>query len=128
MAWIYLPTIVYKILKNEKLRSCNSERSNEYAHPSYNCRTELIPKVGRFDTRYKISADIDWIIRLENSCENYQFDPKPLLKMTLGGNSASCPPRLFMKNIPFTRNSEQGGSIYSSSATMWCVAPLKIFC
>lgn len=70
-------------------------RSNEYAHPSFYCRTELIPQVGRFDTRYTISADIDWIIRLENICKNYHFDPNPLVKMTIGGKSASCPRRAF---------------------------------
>jgi glycosyltransferase involved in cell wall biosynthesis len=70
-------------------------RSNEYGHPSYYCRTKLIPKVGYFDTKYKISADIDWIIRLENLCSDSLFDPKPLVKMMGGGNSTSNPTRAF---------------------------------
>ena len=70
-------------------------RSNNFAHPSYFCRTSLIQHVGDFDTHYKSAADIDWIIRLENHCQACVFDPHPIVKMRCGGNSTAHPVRAF---------------------------------
>ena len=62
--------------------------STYYAHPTYYCRREVINKVGEYDLKYKIGADIDWLIRLEALELPSFFDYRPLIKFRSSGQSA----------------------------------------
>lgn len=64
--------------------------STYFAHPTYYCKKEIIEQVGDFDLAYKVAADIDWLYRLENTTQQFYFDPKPLVKFRgEGGISAN---------------------------------------
>jgi glycosyltransferase involved in cell wall biosynthesis len=64
--------------------------STYFAHPTYYCKKEIIQKVGKFNTKYQIAADIDWLYRLEKISDSFFFDPKPLVKFRgEGGLSAN---------------------------------------
>lgn len=72
----------HKMNWREKLYS-----TTYYAHPTYYFRREFLNRIGEYDTKYKIAADIDWLIRLEKlNLKNY-FDSKPLLKFRSTGYS-----------------------------------------
>ncbi len=62
--------------------------STYYAHPTYYCRRDLIDKVGKYDLKYIIAADIDWLMRLEKLDLSYYFDNKPFIKLRASGKSA----------------------------------------
>lgn len=63
--------------------------STYFAHPSYYCRREIIEKVGKFNLKYKVAADIDWLSRLERTTDRFYFDPQILVKFRgEGGLSA----------------------------------------
>ncbi len=62
--------------------------STYYAHPTYYFCKKTIEQVGWFDLQYKISADIDWLMRLEKLNLPYYFDNKPLVKFRSTGVSA----------------------------------------
>ncbi|HTW96311.1 MAG TPA: glycosyltransferase [Candidatus Methylomirabilis sp.] len=63
--------------------------SSYYAHPTYYCRRRAINRVGLYDTKYKIAADIDWLIRLEKLNLKWHFDPVPLLKFRSSAKSTT---------------------------------------
>lgn len=64
--------------------------STYFAHPTYYCTKEIIKKVGEFNLKYKIAADIDWLYRLEKITNKFYFDEQPLVKFRgEGGNSAT---------------------------------------
>ncbi|MFA5109101.1 MAG: glycosyltransferase family 2 protein [Patescibacteria group bacterium] len=63
--------------------------STYFAHPTYYCKREIIERVGKFDLRYTVAADIDWLYRLEQTTNRFYFDPLPLVKFRgKGGTSA----------------------------------------
>jgi len=62
--------------------------STYYAHPTYYCRREVIDKVGKYNLKYKIASDIDWLIRLEKLNLPYYFDHRPMVKLRSSGKSA----------------------------------------
>jgi len=63
--------------------------SNYFAHPTYYCRRSVIDEVGPYDARYKIAADIDWLIRLEKTNCRWYFDSQPLIKFRSSKKSLS---------------------------------------
>jgi len=63
--------------------------SSYYAHPTYYCRRSVLEKVGLYDVKYKIAADIDWLIRLERLNLKWYFDDKILVKFRSSGKSLS---------------------------------------
>ncbi|MDX2248417.1 MAG: glycosyltransferase family 2 protein [Bacteroidia bacterium] len=58
-------------------------------HPTYFVRQELYQKAGNFDTRYRICADFDLMVRLfVTHQKTYSYIPGILVHMRVGGNSA----------------------------------------
>ncbi|NCD01159.1 glycosyltransferase [bacterium] len=63
--------------------------STYFAHPTYYCKRSMVNKVGKFNLKYHIASDIDWLYRLEKVTNNYYFDKYPLIKFRgEGGTSA----------------------------------------
>lgn len=63
--------------------------STYFAHPTYYCRKEIVEKVGKFNLKYKVATDIDWLYRLEDIAAKFYFDPQILVKFRgEGGESA----------------------------------------
>ncbi|WP_227625877.1 hypothetical protein [Geofilum rubicundum] len=57
-------------------------------HPTVYFRRSLLPKVGFFDTSYKISADYDWLLRLLNADDvSVKYLPEVMVLMATGGAS-----------------------------------------
>lgn len=60
------------------------------AHPTFYCRREVIEAVGRFDLRYKVGADYDYMLR---AMELHEFRAghvdQVLVEMLHGGESSS---------------------------------------
>ncbi len=57
-------------------------------HATFFAKRELFDKLGKYDTRYRISADFDLLLRfLFVHRISYKYIPKVLVKMSLGGIS-----------------------------------------
>lgn len=58
-------------------------------HPTLFVRKSILEKVGRFDQRYTISSDYDFVVRLFRSLDQcaFQYIPTVLVKMQKGGAS-----------------------------------------
>lgn len=65
-------------------------------HPSTIIPKEVYEKVGLYDDRYYIAADMDFILRCYNECVRIDFMSIPLSNMTRGGISSVFP---IKKNI-----------------------------
>ncbi|MEZ4825542.1 MAG: glycosyltransferase family 2 protein [Bacteroidia bacterium] len=58
-------------------------------HPTYFVRKELYEKYGDFNTRYRICADFDLMVRMFVSHKrSFAYIPGVIVKMRVGGNSA----------------------------------------
>ena len=66
------------------------------AHPTFYCRREVVEQVGRFDLRYRLAADYDFMLRaLELNDFRAVHIPRVLVDMGAGGlSSASVSARL----------------------------------
>ncbi|MFH1661816.1 MAG: hypothetical protein ABIA02_01850, partial [Candidatus Falkowbacteria bacterium] len=62
--------------------------STYYAHPTYYCKKEILEKVGKYNLKYNIASDVDWLMRLEKLDLKYYFDNKPFIKLRASGKSA----------------------------------------
>lgn len=62
-------------------------RSNNYAHPTFYCKRQLIDRVGGYNKEYKVAADFDWVLRLRMLNASAFLDAKPLMKMYAMGAS-----------------------------------------
>lgn len=62
--------------------------STYYAHPTYYIKKKAIRRVGEYNLKFKIAADIDWLIRLEKLNLKHFFDETPLIKFRSSGKSA----------------------------------------
>jgi glycosyltransferase len=63
--------------------------STYFAHPTYYCKKEITQQVGKFNLKYKVAADIDWLYRLEQITNRFYFDRQILVKFRgEGGLSA----------------------------------------
>lgn len=47
----------------------------------------LFDKVGRFDTAYRICADLDWLLRCVDSGASFRYVPEPIALYAAGGES-----------------------------------------
>ncbi|PTB96808.1 glycosyl transferase [Marivirga lumbricoides] len=57
-------------------------------HATFFAKRELFDKLGKYDTKYKISADFDLLLRfLFVNRISYKYIPKVLVRMSLGGVS-----------------------------------------
>jgi glycosyltransferase involved in cell wall biosynthesis len=79
-------------------------------HPTLYVRKSVYEKIGLFDTRYRIAADYDWILRFLNH-DNYRcaYIEEPLLKMRLGGLSNRSIDLIIQKSREDYRAIKQNG-------------------
>lgn len=69
-------------------------------HPTLFVRRRLLEKIGFFDTKYRISADYDFILRCFSVPEiNSIYIPHVMVKMRLGGESNQSLNKIFSKSI-----------------------------
>jgi glycosyltransferase involved in cell wall biosynthesis len=60
------------------------------AHPTFYCRRRVVDQVGRFDLRYRLAADYDFMLRaLELGDFNAVYIPRVLVDMGAGGASSA---------------------------------------
>ena len=60
------------------------------AHPTFYCRRRVVDEVGRFDLRYRLAADYDFMLRaLELADFNAAHVPRVLVDMGAGGASSA---------------------------------------
>ncbi len=75
---------------NYKLKNLNSSSFFKVAHTSLFLKKDLIKIVGKYDLRYKISSDTDYLIRLSrNKKVKYKYIKKFFIKMNDSGLSTS---------------------------------------
>lgn len=68
-------------------------------HPTIFFKTEVLKKIGGFDTNFKISADYDWILRVFNCQEiKIAYLPQVVVNMTIGGLSNGSLKNIFLKS------------------------------
>lgn len=63
--------------------------SNYFAHPTNFWKKSVIEKVGFFDLRYKIAADVDWMYRLQKANLKQYFEEVPIAYLRNSGTSGS---------------------------------------
>lgn len=85
--------------------------STYFAHPTYYCKKEVIKKIGEFNLKYKIAADIDWLYRLEKETKNFYFDPTPLVKFRGEGGTSAKKYFLALKEEFIVRKNIEGVSL-----------------
>jgi glycosyltransferase len=56
-------------------------------HPTFYVKKSIYDKYGRFNTKYKISADYDLMIRFLKNNITVKYIPQTIIKMRLGGES-----------------------------------------
>ena len=59
-------------------------------HPTCFVKKTVYEAIGAFDTRYKISADYDFLLRCIKNKYNFKYIPQILCYFRYGGMSASC--------------------------------------
>jgi len=83
------------------------------AHPTLFLRKEVYKTYGNFDTRFKIAADYDFILRVfKNKTLNFSYLPNVITKMRLGGASNKSLTNIITKSredIQALRNNKIGG-------------------
>lgn len=68
-------------------------------HPTMFVRRHVFERCGGYDTRYRISADYDWILRcLGQEGIRLAYLPRVLVKMRVGGLSNASPAKLALKS------------------------------
>jgi len=68
-------------------------------HPTFFIRKELLNQIGFFDTRYKIAADYDFMLRaLTQKNVNVVYLPEVLIKMRVGGMSNRSLKNILLKS------------------------------
>jgi glycosyltransferase len=68
-------------------------------HPSFLIRKKLLNQIGFFDTRYKIAADYDFMLRaLTQKNVNVVYLPEVLIKMRVGGMSNRSLKNILLKS------------------------------
>jgi glycosyltransferase involved in cell wall biosynthesis len=68
-------------------------------HPTLFVRRELIERWGGYDTRYRIAADYDWMLRyLGHAKIRPQYVPRVLVKMRTGGASNQSLQKIALKS------------------------------
>jgi len=69
-------------------------------HPTFFIRRKLLSKIGFFDTRYKIAADYDFMLRaLTQKNINAVYLPEVLIKMRVGGMSNRSLKNIMLKSF-----------------------------
>lgn len=69
-------------------------------HPSFFIRRDVIPLVGCFDMRYRISSDYDFMCRALRACRlQVSYLPKTLVKMRTGGESGRSMKHILIANL-----------------------------
>ncbi len=85
-------------------------------HPTLDVRRAVYDRIGLFDTRYRISADYDWMLRFFTR-ENPKcvYIPEPLVRMRMGGASNRSLSQIVSKSsedyLALRRNSVGGAGI-----------------
>lgn len=85
--------------------------STYFAHPTYYCKKGVIKKIGEFNLKYKIAADIDWLYRLEKITNKFYFDEKPLIKFRGEGGTSAKKYFLGLKEEFIIRKNIEGSSL-----------------
>lgn len=68
-------------------------------HPTFYVRRSLLDRIGKFDTRYRIAADYDFMIRcLKQPDVQVHYLPKMLIRMRLGGASNASVRQILRKS------------------------------
>jgi glycosyltransferase len=79
-------------------------------HPALYVRKSVYSKINLFDTRYRIAADYDWMLRfLKHPIASCAYIPEPILKMRLGGTSNRSLYQILYKSIEDYRAIKQNG-------------------
>ena len=58
-------------------------------HPSLYVKKEIYEKLGNYDTKYKIAADYDFMLRLMKNHVKFSYIKEPLIYMRAGGTSTN---------------------------------------
>jgi glycosyltransferase involved in cell wall biosynthesis len=68
-------------------------------HPTLFVRRQLIQRLGGYDTRYRIAADYDWVVRYLGRAEiRLKYLPRVLVKMRTGGASNQSVQKIALKS------------------------------
>ena len=108
-----------------KWKSCNFnfallKKGWMLPHPTLFLRKEVYEKYGNFDLTYKIAADYDFMLRiLKVDCLRFNYLPKVITKMRVGGASNKS-----IKNI-FQKTKEDYRVVCSNNIGGWFVIFLK---
>lgn len=92
----------YKKIRYWKAGNYNSERlQNGWMppHPAVFIKKKIINKIGKYNLKFKISADYDFLLRALNNKKIKKFYlPTTFIKMRLGGKSNKSLKNLFIKS------------------------------
>jgi hypothetical protein len=79
-------------------------------HPTFFIKRKVYDKYGDFDTRFTLSADFDLILRfLGVNKVAFEYIPKVLVKMRMGGKSTSSLKRTMIMNREVLQSCRKNG-------------------
>ncbi len=97
------------------------------AHPTFFVKKKIYEKVGLYSLKYLIAADYEMLIRIlwvERS--SYEYLPKPMVKMRIGGASSRNLFRIWILNREIVKACKENG-IYTNILFVALKIPQKIF-